>query len=127
VKPAKRNGTFDEAPRLNKYEVELARGASSIASMLYGESMLAAVSESILEFEAVHGGDDLKRFAHAVPRRLEQRGKPAATRVLQDFIERGRLPEEVPSALPGPVSARQPAARKRKSADSREAKAREAA
>ncbi|CAB3795299.1 hypothetical protein LMG28614_04146 [Paraburkholderia ultramafica] len=127
VKPAKRNGTFDEAPRLNNYEVELARGASHIASTLYEESMLAAVRESILEFEASHGRDDLKTFAHALLGRLELRGKPAAAKVLQHFIERGRLPEEVTSASPGPVSARQPAARKRKSVDSRKAKTREAA
>jgi hypothetical protein len=127
VKALKQDAAFDQAPRLNKYEMELSRGASHIASTLYEESMLAAVRETILEFEASHGRDDLKTFAHALLGRLEQRGKPAATRVLQHFIERGRLPREVSSAPPGPVSARQPAARKLKSTTSRKANAREAA
>ncbi|MGF6966637.1 hypothetical protein OKW43_003665 [Paraburkholderia sp. WC7.3g] len=126
MKAVKQDAAFDQAPRLNKYEMELSRGASHIASTLYEESMLAAVSETILAFEAAHGRDDLKSFAHTLLRRLEQRGKPLAGKVLQLFIERGRLPEEVPSA-PVPVSARKPAARKRQSADSREARAREAA
>ncbi|MGF6937074.1 hypothetical protein OKW41_006236 [Paraburkholderia sp. UCT70] len=127
MKAVKQDAAFDQAPRLNKYEMELSRGASHIASTLYEESMLAAVSETILEFEASHGRDDLKSFAHTLPRRLEQRGNPLAGKVLQLFIERGRLPEEVPSAPPVPVSARKPAARKLKGTASRAAYAREAA
>ncbi|TDN68854.1 hypothetical protein [Paraburkholderia sp. BL10I2N1] len=127
MKSAEPNGAFEEPPRLNEYEMELARGASHIASMMYEESMLAAVRETILEFEARHGRDDMKAFAGALRRRLEQRGKPAAAKVLQDFIECGRLPEGVPSAAPGPVSARKPVARKRKSTDSQKAKACESA
>jgi hypothetical protein len=122
-----KKGTFDEAPRLNKYEMELSRGASHIGSMLYEKSMFAAVRETILEFEASHGRDDLMTFAHALLRRLEQRGKPAAAKVLQHFIECGRLPVEVPSAPPGLVSAPCPVVRKRKSTDSRQPKARRAA
>jgi hypothetical protein len=122
VKAQKQKGAFDEARRLNKYEMELSRGASHIGSMLYEQSMFAAVRETILEFEASHGRDDLITFAHALFRRLEQRGKPAAGKVLQHFIKCGRLPEEVPSAPPGLVSARWPVARKRKSMDSRQPK-----
>lgn len=126
MKSAKQNGAFDEALRLNQYEVELARGASHIASMLYEESMLTAVRETMLQFESRYGHGDLKAFAHALLKRLELRGKPAAAKVLQDFIECGRLAEEVPSARPGPVSARKPVARKLKSTDSRKTKGREA-
>ena len=125
VKTAKRNGAFDKALRLNKYEVKLARDASHIASMLYEQSMLAAVSETILEFEASYGRDDLKAFAHALLRRLELRGKPAAAKLLQDVIECGRLPEQVLSAPFGPASARNLVARKPKRPDSRKAQARE--
>ncbi|WP_051377438.1 hypothetical protein [Paraburkholderia dilworthii] len=127
MKAVKQDAAFDQAPHLSEYEMELSRGASHIASTLYEESMFAAVSETILEFEAAYGRDDLKSFAHVLLRRLEQRGKPLAGKVLQHVIERGRLPEEVPSAPPVLVSARKPASRKRQSADSREARAREAA
>ncbi|MBC8752379.1 hypothetical protein OKW43_005717 [Paraburkholderia sp. WC7.3g] len=124
VKAVKRNRASDEALRLNKYEVELARGASHIASTLYEESMLAAVRETILQFEAPHGRDDLMTFAHALLRRLELREKPAAAKVLHDFIECGRLPEEIPSTPPRPVSARKPVARKVDGTDSRKSEAR---
>ncbi|MGF6810742.1 hypothetical protein OKW30_005934 [Paraburkholderia sp. Clong3] len=127
MKAVKQDAAFDQAPRLNQYEMELSRGASHIASTLYEESMLAAVSETILHFEASHGRDDLKSFAHALLRRLEQRGRPLAGKVLQRFIERGRLPEEVPSAPPVPASARKPAARKLKGTALPAANARQAA
>ncbi|MGF6971146.1 hypothetical protein OKW43_008241 [Paraburkholderia sp. WC7.3g] len=127
MKAVKRNRAFDEALRLNKYEVELARGASHIASTLYEEWMLAAVSETILQFEPSHGRDDPMTFAHALLRRSELRGKPAAAKVLHDFIECGRLPEEIPSAPPGPVSARKPVARKVNGADLGKTEARVAA
>jgi hypothetical protein len=112
VKALKRKGAFDEAPRLNEYEMELSRGASHIASMLYEQSMVAAVRETILEFEASHGRDDLRTFAHAFLKRLEQRGKPAAGKVLREFIERGRLPERTLSAPTRPVPTRKPVAQK---------------
>ena len=108
---------------MSGYEMELSRGASHIASMLYEQSMLTAVAETIREFEASHGRNDLKAFAHALRRRLEQRGKPAAAKVLQHFIEYGRLPDAVPGAPPGPVSAPTPGIRKVKSTTSRKANA----
>ncbi|RKT27533.1 hypothetical protein B0G69_3359 [Paraburkholderia sp. RAU2J] len=66
MKAVKQDAAFDQARRLNKYEMALSRGASHIASTLYEESMLAAVREVILHFEASHGRDDLKAFASAV-------------------------------------------------------------
>jgi hypothetical protein len=112
VKALKRKGAFDEAPRLTKYEMELSRGASHIASMLYEQSMLAAVRETILDFEASHGRDDLRTFAHALLRRLEQRGKSVAGKVLREFRERGRLSEQTLSAPTRPVPSRKPVAQK---------------
>ncbi|WP_429575333.1 hypothetical protein [Paraburkholderia sp. UCT70] len=44
MKAVKQDAAFDQAPRLNKYEMELSRGASHIASTLYEESMLAATT-----------------------------------------------------------------------------------
>jgi hypothetical protein len=86
--------------------------------MLYEQSMLAAVRETILELEALHGRDDLRTFAHALLGRLEQRGKAAAGNVLREFIERGRLPEQTVSAPTRPVSTRKPAAQKWRSSQS---------
>lgn len=85
----KRNPASDEAQFLKEYEMELARGASHIASMLCAESIHAAVKETALQFEISHGRDDLDLFLRALARKLEQRGKPEAVAVLQDFIKRG--------------------------------------
>lgn len=57
--------------------------------MLYAESIHAAVKETALLFEISQGRDDLKLFLRALAEKLEQRGKPEAVAVLQDFIERG--------------------------------------
>ncbi|HUO61807.1 MAG TPA: hypothetical protein VMU24_14150, partial [Candidatus Acidoferrales bacterium] len=84
--------------------MELARGASHIASMLYEHSIRAAVTEILLQFEACHGPHDMKAFAHALLGRLEQRGKPESVKVICDFIEHGRLPEQTHGTPPGPVS-----------------------
>ncbi len=60
--------------------------------MLYPESINVGVKETVLLFEARQGRDDLKMFLHALVERLEQRGKPEAVKVLQDFIKRRRSP-----------------------------------
>ncbi|MFL9856753.1 hypothetical protein PQR72_13635 [Paraburkholderia madseniana] len=110
MKALKRKGACDEAPHLNHYEMELARGASHIASVMYEETMHSAVRETVFLFEALHGRDDLKAFSDALIGRLEQRGKPAAVKVLRYFIEHGRLPEQTLSAPTRPVSTRKPVA-----------------
>ncbi|WP_341318463.1 hypothetical protein WN982_25850 [Paraburkholderia sp. IMGN_8] len=43
--------------------MELARGASYIASALHGETLHAAVAETVGQFDAVHGRGRLKTFA----------------------------------------------------------------
>ncbi len=82
--------------------------------MLHEQSIHAAVRETLVQFKASHGRDDLKGFADALLSRLEQRGKPEAVKVLRDFLEEGRLTEETVSALPGPVSTRKSIAPKRR-------------
>lgn len=103
-----------EALLMNRYELELARGVSHVASTMYGESMLAAIRETIQAFEASYGRDDLKVFAHALLKRLKLRGKTLAANVLDDFIQSGRLPEKIADAPSGLVSARKSTPRKRK-------------
>ena len=81
----KRNRASEEAQFLKECEMELARGFSHIASILYAEIIHAAVKETALQFEISHGRDHLKLFLRALARKLEQRGKPEAVAVLQDF------------------------------------------
>ncbi|WP_156955025.1 hypothetical protein [Paraburkholderia caledonica] len=113
TKPAKGNNVFEETARLKVYEMELARATSHIASTLHEHTTLAAVAETIQDFHALHGRDDLTEFALALRGRLEQRGKSAAVRVLQHFAERGHLPDAVPKTSHGPVPAPVPGVRKR--------------
>lgn len=113
TKPAKANGAFEESARLKVYEMELARATSHIASTLHEHTMLAAVAETIQDFQALHGGDDLGAFALALRARLEQRGKSAAARVLQHFAECGNLPDAVPNTSQRRMPARVPGVRKR--------------
>lgn len=114
MKAVKRKWSSDDVRRLNGCEMELARGALHVASMLHEQSIHAAVRETLVQFKASHGRDDLKGFADALLSRLEQRGKPEAVKVLRDFLEEGRLTEETASALPGPVSTRKSIAPKRR-------------
>jgi len=110
VKAAKRKRSSDDVGRLTGCEMELARGASHIASTLHEHSIRAAVRETLLEFEACHGPQDVKAFAHALLGKLEQRGKPDAVNVLHDFIEHDLLPEPTNGTRPKPVPSRQPVA-----------------
>ncbi|CAD6559547.1 hypothetical protein LMG28727_06880 [Paraburkholderia kirstenboschensis] len=113
MKPARVNGAFEETARLKVYEMELARATSHIASTLHEHTMLEAVAQTIQDFQALHGRDDLREFALALSARLEQRGRSAAARVLQSFAECGNLPDAVPKARHGPVPAPLPGVRKR--------------
>ncbi|MEW9585214.1 hypothetical protein [Paraburkholderia sp. DGU8] len=80
--------------------------------MLYEKNIRAAVGETLIEFEACHGREDLKAFAYALLGKLEQRGKPEAVKLLYAFIEHGRLPEATPGARPVPVATRKPVVQK---------------
>ncbi|TCF96424.1 hypothetical protein BZM26_37800 [Paraburkholderia strydomiana] len=113
MKRAKGNRAFEEIARLKVYEMELARATSHIASTLHEDTMLAAVAQTIQEFQANRGSDDLRAFALALRGRLEQRGKSAAARVLQHFVKCGNLPDAVPNASQGAVPVRLPGVRKR--------------
>jgi hypothetical protein len=90
---AKPKRSSDDVQRLDGCEMELARGSSHIASMLYEQSIHAAVSETLLQFKAGPRREDLQAFAYALPARLEQRSKPETVRLLRDFTKQGRLPE----------------------------------
>ncbi|MFL9869930.1 hypothetical protein PQR67_37715 [Paraburkholderia fungorum] len=109
----------EDAQFLKECEMELARGASHIASMLYAESIHAAVKETAALFEISHRRDDLKLFLRALAEKLEQRGKPEAVAALQDFIMRGRScgTEEhgaTPSSTHRPLAQKPPGTRSQK-------------
>ena len=107
---------------LKEYEMELARGASHIASMLHAESIHAAVKETALLFETSHGRDDLKLFLRVLTEKLQQRGKPEAVAVLHDFIKHGSSRGiEEHGAMP--LSTRQPTAQKPQGTRSQKGKA----
>jgi hypothetical protein len=106
LKAAKHKRLSDDVRRLVWCEMELARGSSHIASMLYEQSIHAAVRETLLHFEACHGRADLQTFAFALLGRLKQRGNLAAVGPLHDFIEHGRLPELTAGTPALPVSGR---------------------
>ncbi|MCP3717762.1 hypothetical protein M3I56_20655 [Paraburkholderia sp. CNPSo 3281] len=72
--------------------MELARSASHISSMLHEESMQAAIKETLLQFEAAHGPEELKKFTRALAMKLEERGNLRAVEVLLGFVKRGPSP-----------------------------------
>ena len=112
LKAAKRKRSSDDVGRLTGCEMELARGASHIASMLYEHSIRAAVREILLQFEACHGPHDVKAFAHALLGRLARQARVSQGDC--DFIEHGRLPEQTHGTPPGPASTRKPVAPKQR-------------
>lgn len=61
-----------------KYSLELARGASVIASTLSDASLLNAIDETLSAFCARYGRDDLEAFVLALAERLTQRNRPDA-------------------------------------------------
>ena len=73
VSETKRKRESGDTGPMNHYETESARGASHIASMLYEQSIRAADRETLLQFEAFHGREELEGYAFALPARLEQR------------------------------------------------------
>ncbi|EIM96168.1 hypothetical protein WQE_35570 [Paraburkholderia hospita] len=56
------------------FELELAVGASYIASMLHAASRSSCVDELVLGFVRQHGSVDLKRFLLALVGKLHARG-----------------------------------------------------
>jgi hypothetical protein len=123
MNPVERKWSLDEARCAEAYEMELARGASHIASMLYEDGIRAAFRETVLLFEDLHGRNDLKIFVHVLLGKLEQRGKEEAVKVLQEFLSRGRL-QPISSGPLESVSARRPVTRKSRSSQNPKTKSR---
>ena len=88
-------------------EMNLARGASHIASMLYADSIQSALLETLRAFEKEHGRGDYRIFMSALAQRLEDRGRPQAVAMLRYLMEHDDLGGFVSSApKSAPVSGR---------------------
>jgi len=66
----------------SRYSLELARGASIIASSLGETSLTQAVNETLPDFLENHGSGELEPFIRLLGERLEQRGRADAVRRL---------------------------------------------
>ncbi|EIM94673.1 hypothetical protein WQE_43099 [Paraburkholderia hospita] len=64
------------------YQLELARGASVIASMLSTQNMAAAVEETLSAFVRAYGTTDLKIFTQLLGQRLTARNRMDAADML---------------------------------------------
>jgi hypothetical protein len=105
MRAKKRKSASEAAWFLKECEVELARGASHIASMLYAESLHAAVRETARTFEISYGRDDVELFLLALAEKLEMRGRPDAAAVVRNLTESGR-PPATPQHAENPLSVR---------------------
>lgn len=64
------------------YQLELARGASVIASMLSTDNMAASIEETLSEFVSAYGTTDLKIFMQLLGQRLMARNRTDAANML---------------------------------------------
>ena len=75
-----------------RFTVELARGASHIASCLKPESSGQAILDVSAEFVRVHGKPAMERFLYELARRLDERDKLEAANLTRHLAEHGCLP-----------------------------------
>jgi hypothetical protein len=88
MKTSERRRIADEVRCRQRYEVELAQGASHIASMLYPQTLRDAVQETVRAFADQHGREDLPMFLSALAFQLEYRGRDDAVPLLEDVSQR---------------------------------------
>ncbi|WP_207004816.1 hypothetical protein [Trinickia mobilis] len=75
-----------------RYELELARGASHLASTMSYATLEAAMVETVADFVKLHGDDDLPVFLELLSRRLSERKKPEAASAIRILKDSGRPP-----------------------------------
>ncbi|MEM5292407.1 hypothetical protein ACFQ3P_42555 [Paraburkholderia sabiae] len=68
-----------------RYAVELARGASVIASTLSEASLMQAVGDTLSGFVVAHGMADLDAFIHVLGERVMQRDRPDALKIIASW------------------------------------------
>jgi hypothetical protein len=87
MKSSERNRISDEVRCRQKYEVELAQGASHIASMLYPHTLRDAVQETVRAFAERHGREELRMFLPTLASELEYRGCGDAMPLIQEVAQ----------------------------------------
>ncbi|MGT2477608.1 hypothetical protein [Paraburkholderia terrae] len=85
------------------YQLELARGASVIASMLSAENVAAAIDETLSGFLGAYGTTDLKPFIQLLDQRLMARNRSDAAATLLAWTPALSARE---AQEPSPLSAR---------------------
>lgn len=88
MKKRERAREAEERRFWQEYEVELAQGASHIASMLYPDTLRAAVQETVSAFVDRYGGEDLRMFVSALATKLKQRHRADVVPILLDVAKR---------------------------------------
>ncbi|MGT2477622.1 hypothetical protein [Paraburkholderia terrae] len=68
-----------------RYALELARGASVIASTLSEASLMQAVGDTLSGFVVAHGMADLDAFIYVLGERLMQRDRPDALKIIASW------------------------------------------
>ncbi|CAN7750432.1 hypothetical protein LJR267_010321 [Paraburkholderia hospita] len=69
------------------FELELAVGASHIASMLHAASRSSCIDELVLGFVGQHGSVDLKRFLLALAGKLHARGNNEGALAVRKYAD----------------------------------------
>jgi hypothetical protein len=88
------------------YQMELAVGASHVASMLYPASRNACVEELSANFVARHGTLDLKRFLTALAEKLDARANNDGALAVRHYAAHGTVQEAPPTKAGAAASTR---------------------
>lgn len=72
----------------DKYELDIARGASHVASMLYPHTINKAIEDTVREFQSQYGHEDIQVFLKLLLRELKRRNRPEAVALLKRLIAR---------------------------------------
>ena len=71
------------------FQLELARGASFIASSMTRETLQRSIDETVREFSQTHGATDAFLFCNVLADRLSRRGRADAVAILKGSSAEG--------------------------------------
>jgi hypothetical protein len=87
-----------------EYRLELAVGASHVASTLYTTSRHACIEELTASFTARYGHTDVKRFLLALAEKLDARENTEGAQAVRHYAMHGTAPEPIPAPAPAVVT-----------------------
>lgn len=79
--------TEEARPYKSVFAIELARGASYIASTISPLTRQSAVADVMDEFACIHGGELLPKFCKLLAESLELRGDTEGALVVRHFLK----------------------------------------